>query len=99
MNNDTTSTSGHKHSGPRLRNPGAQLLGFLGANMTVGSLAVLAVPLLIEQHVGASWNPVLAASQRFAALPAVVMCLVALAFIGGLVLMMLAVRRIRSSGR
>jgi hypothetical protein len=87
MNTETTLTSGHERAGPRLPNPGAQLLGFLGANMTVGALAVLIVPVLVEPRAGASWGSV------------AVMCLAALAFIGGLLLMTLAVRRIRSSGR
>jgi hypothetical protein len=95
----STDTSTKSLAGGWLRNPGAQLLGFLGANMTVGSLVALVVPLLVERHGGATWNPVLAAWQSADALPGVVLTLTVLAFVVGPVLMALAVRSIRTSRR
>jgi hypothetical protein len=83
-------------SGVWLRNPGAQLLGFLGANMTIGALAALLIPLLVERNAPATWSPALAAWQPADVPTTLVLALTVLAFPGGLVLMALAVRQLRA---
>jgi hypothetical protein len=90
---DTISTK--PRSGQWLREPGAQLLGFLGANITLGALTAVVIPLLVGRHAHPIWDPFLGAWRQ----PDLVSPLTIVSFAGGILLMAVAVRRIRTARR
>jgi hypothetical protein len=81
-------------SSPWLREPGAQLLGFLGANIALGALAAVIFPLLVE-HAHPIWDPFAGAWRQSDLVPP----LTVVAFVGGILLMTVAYRRIRFARR